>query len=104
MNETIEFEVIDKKNKDVTLKGYIYKEDINDDNPDIYYYNNLGLEVGSYIPSNPFEENSKEWEAYNDLITAFQTDFLFIQYLSDYADEDKTVPRDGYILKINNGE
>lgn len=101
-NKTIEFECISKKDNDVKISGYVYVEELDDESP-LNFYDHQGLECGSYVPSNPYKENSYDWEAYEDLSRAFQSDEMFIQFLADFSDENKTVDRDGYFLKINDG-
>lgn len=103
-NDVIEFECISKNDNDVKISGYIDINTVDDDEPDMYFYDQQGLECGSYVPSNPFEEGTDDWEAYDELSSAFQSDEMFLQFLSDYSDEDRTVDRVDYLLKINDGE
>lgn len=50
-----------------------------------------------------FEENSEDWNAYEELSYSFQSDEMFMQFLADFSDENKTVDRGDYLLKINDG-
>lgn len=102
-NETIEFECISKKDNDVKIAGYIDINTVDDDEPAMYFYDQQGLECGSYVPSNPFEEGTDGYRAYEELSSAFQSDDLFLQYLADFSDENRTVDRGEYFLKINDG-
>lgn len=102
-NETIEFECISKENCDVKIAGYVFVDDIDDDVTDIYFYDDCGLEAGNYVPKPHCQEGSSEFEAYYDVVEAWKTDDLFLQFLSDYSDEDRTVDRGDYFLKINDG-
>lgn len=103
MEKTIEFEVISKMDNDVKLAGYVYADDLDADVTDIYFYDDYGLEAGNYVPKPHCQEGSSEFEAYYDVVEAWKTDDLFLQFLSDFADENRTVVRDGYFLKINDG-
>ena len=103
MNGVIEFEVISKKDVDVKLSGYVYADDLDDDVTDIYFYDDCGLEAGNYVPKPHCQEGSSEFEAYYDVVEAWKVDDLFLQYLSDYSDENRTVDRGDYFLKINEG-
>lgn len=98
----IEFKCISKKQEYIYIQGYVFKNELDDENP-FYFYNVQGLECGSYVPSNPFEVGTDDWEVYEELSRAFQSDEMFLQFLSDFADKNRTVVRDGYFLKINDG-
>lgn len=103
VDDIVEFSVISKENSDITISGYAYTDSFDDDEIDIIFYNNQGLEAGHYIPSNPYNDLSDEWKDYELIKEAFQTDDLFIQFLYDYGDENRTVDRGDYLLKINEG-
>ena len=100
----VEFEVISKKDSNISIKGYMDVEDADDESP-LYFYDQRGFEYGSYVPSNPFNEetNFEEYDEYEHISSEFQSDVLFIQYLVDFADDDKLVDRGDYLLKINDG-
>ena len=100
---TIEFECISKMYNDVKLAGYIYADDLDADVTDIYFYDDYGLEAGNYVPKPHCKEGSDEFENYYDVVEAWKTDDLFLQFLSDYSDENRTVDRGEYFLKINDG-
>lgn len=101
-NDVIEFECISKSDVNIKIAGYVLADELDDESP-LHFYDHQGLECGSYVPSNPFEEGTDDWEAYDELSSAFQSDDLFIQFLSDYSDENRTVDREDYFLKINDG-
>lgn len=50
----VEFECISKVDSEIRIAGYIDITSVDDDEPDMYFYNQQGLECGSYVPSNPF--------------------------------------------------
>lgn len=102
-NETIEFECISKADNDVKLAGYVFVDDLDDDVTDIYFYDDMGLECGNYVAKPHCKEGSSEFEAYYDVVEAWKTDDLFLQYLADFSDENRTVDRGEYFLKINDG-
>lgn len=102
-NNVIEFECISKVDNEVKLAGYIYTDDLDADVPDIYFYDDFGLEAGNYVPKPHCQEGSSEFEAYYDVVEAWKGDDLFLQFLSDYSDENRTVDRGEYFLKINDG-
>ena len=103
MNNIIEFSVKHKES-DVEISGYVYVEELDDEHP-LNFYNHEGLEVGHYVPSNPYSENTSYdlYMDYETLKTEFQTDDLFLQFLSDFADENKVIDRGDYLLIINDG-
>lgn len=101
--KVIEFEVISKLINSVTIKGYVNIDEIDDENP-LRFYDHQGLECESYVPPNPYKNGVMLWnDAYEELSYSFQSDEIFLQFLSDYSDEDKTVDRGEYLLKINDG-
>lgn len=101
--KVIEFEVISKLINSVTIKGYVNIDEIDDENS-LRFYDHQGLECGSYVPSNPYKNGAMLWnDAYEELSYSFQSDEMFLQFLSDYSDEDKIVDRGEYLLKINDG-
>lgn len=102
-NETIEFECISKRDNEVKFAGYVYADDLDADVTDIYFYDECGLEAGNYVPKPHCQEGSSEFEAYYDVVEAWKVDDLFLQFLSDYSDEDRTVDRGEYFLQINDG-
>ena len=102
-NETIEFECVSKLIDCITIRGYVYVEELDDESP-LHFYDQQGLECGSYVPSNPYKDGALLWcDAYEELSSAFQSDEMFMQFLADFSDEDKIVDRGDYLLKINEG-
>ena len=97
----IEFEVVSKEDDDISISGYVYIDELEDEHP-LNFYNSQGIECGTRVPSNPYDDMSN-WGAYEKLSSAFQSDELFLQFLSDFADENRTIDRGDYLLKINEG-
>lgn len=102
MNEIIEF-TVKSKTHNVTVEGYVYADEIDTEKP-ITFYKDRTYDETSYVPENKFKEESPEWEAYEKMTSAFQSDDLFLQYLYDFKNENKTIDRGEYVLIINEGE
>lgn len=103
MNEIIEFTVKSKTHDNVTVEGYVYADEIDNESP-LTFYKGRTYDETSYVPENKFNEDSQEWEAYEKITSAFQSDDLFLQYLHDCKNENKTIDRGEYVLIINKGE
>ena len=104
-SETVEFTVISKINKEISIEGFVELSDIDDESP-LQFYNPTTYQPQWQVPANPYPENRQyDWHLdYELLCSAFQSDEMFLQYLSDFSTEDKTIIREDYILKINGGE
>lgn len=85
----VEFKAV---KEDDCISGYMYLEDADDEQP-LHFYDENGLEIGTHLP---YQET--------ELYTAFCEDCMLIQYLVDFAEENKTIERDGYTLILNEGE
>ena len=96
----IEFEVRSKVNEDISISGYVDYNELDDDEP-LWFYDQFGLESSNRVPKNPYREDRGELEEYEKVKGAFQSDVLFLQYLADFHDENKTVDRGDYLLIIN---
>ena len=101
-DDVVEFEVVSTKDGDISISGYVYVDELDDEHP-LNFYDRNGFECGTRVPSNPYDDMSPNWEAYEKLSSAFQSDELFLQFLSDFADENKTIDRGEYNLLINDG-
>ena len=104
-SETVEFEIISKTNKEISIEGFVDLSDIDDESP-LQFYNPTTYQPQWQVPDNPYPEN-RQYDLHLDyelLCSAFQSDGMFLQYLSDFSTEDKTIIREDYILKINDGE
>jgi len=104
MNETIiEFEVTYKEN---CISGNMNINEADDEKPlNFYEYNN---EEQKQFPHNPYDTDSEEWVDYELLKETISTNPLFIQYLVDFAEENKSIvldtrTDDNIILNINEG-
>lgn len=102
---SVEFEVISKTNKEISIEGFVELSNIDDESP-LQFYNPTTYQPQWHVPDNPYPENRQyDWHLdYELLCSAFQSDEMFLQYLSDFSTEDKTIIREDYILKINDGE
>ena len=90
MNEDIvEFKAI---RGDDSISGYMFVSESEDEQP-LHFYDENGLEIGTHLPYSESE-----------LYTAFCEDFMLIQYLVAFAEENKTIDRGEYTLIINEGE
>lgn len=95
-NDYVEFAIMSVDNH-IELCGYLDVYDADDERPLEFY--DCGLECGNYVPRCPYVGFEDEWDA---MVSAFQSDELFIQLLVDCRyDENKTIKRDGYYLIIN---
>lgn len=101
MNEIIEF-TIKSKTHDVTVEGFTYADNLDEESPLTFYKGNTYDET-PYVPENKFNKDSQEWEAYEKIIWAFQSDDMFLKLLNDYKNENKTLDRENYLLIINEG-
>lgn len=91
--KVIEFECVYGTAK---FAGYAYADELDDDDPLHFYDRNLCTQTSltnAYFSGEPADVQA--------LYNAFTTDVLFLQCLSDFADESKVIQRPGYILKIN---
>lgn len=98
------------------ISGYMYLEDADDEAP-LHFYTVEGFENGTICPGNPhqdpyshsfkspeyFKDTKEKWENWETLHEEFFTDPLQIQFLVDFATENRTIERNGYSLKINEG-
>lgn len=100
----IEFEAISKADPSIIISGITYLEDIDDESP-LQFYDQTN-QLSWYIPKNPFDMDTQmqSYTNYEALKEAFNCDDLLLQYLADYATENKTIIRGNYILKINPGD
>ena len=98
----IEFTI---KRKNTTISGFVDADEIDDDN-NIQFYNHQGFENGYNVPQNPYNEETEmeEWVDYENLLTYWTQDDMFLQWLWDCKDEDRIIERPGYTLFINEGE
>ena len=98
----IEFTI---KRKNATISGFVDADEINDDN-NMQFYNHQGFENGYNVPQNPYNEETEmeEWGDYENLLTYWTQDDMFLQWLWDCKDEDRIIERPGYTLFINEGE
>lgn len=98
----IEFTI---KRNNATISGFVDADEIDDDN-NIQFYNHQGFENGYNLPTNPYNEDieMQEWADYENLITYWSQDTMFLQWLWDFRDEDIITERPGYMLIINDGE
>lgn len=99
-NEIVEFKVV---KGDSYIGGYMYLEDA-DSEEALHFYDSHGFEAGFHVPKNPWPEHTEGWDNYETLSSEFQSDDLFIQFLVDFAKENKTIDRGEYILIINEGD
>ena len=77
---------------DDCISGYMFLEEVDDEAP-LHFYDAQGLEIGTHLP---YQET--------ELYQAFVEDGQLIQYLVDFATENKTVEREDYTLIINEGD
>lgn len=82
-----------------SFSGFAYYNELEDDEPLYFYDRHFGWQSNL---QNAHLEGSEEDKA--KLIEAFCDDFLFTQFLSDYAEKSATITREGYTLHINDGE
>ena len=101
MNEIIEF-TIKSKTHDVTVEGFAYADNLDGETPLTFYKGNTYDET-NYVPENKFNKDSPEWEAYEKITGAFQSDDMFLKLLNDYKNENKTLDMGDYLLIINEG-
>ena len=102
MNKYIEFK-IQRNNAEIT--GFVDVDEIDDDE-NIQFYTQEGFENGYNLPTNPYNEDTEmqEWADYENLVTYWTQDDMFLQWLWDCRDEDRIIERPGYTLIINDGE
>lgn len=96
----IEFKAISNDNKNIEIAGVTCLADIDNDERPLQFYDNLN-QLQWNIPKNPFNIDDEDWGTYERLKIAFQTDDLLLQYLADFATENKIVNRGEYTLVIN---
>lgn len=80
-----------------TLSGYAYADELDDDEP-LHFYDDNGFET-QVLPIRQESDNEDETKLY----IAFVEDFLFLQFLSDFADKSVTIDRESYTLRVNGG-
>ena len=85
----VEFKAV---KEDDCISGYMFVSESDDEQP-LHFYDENGLEIGTHLPYSESE-----------LYTAFCEDFMLIQYLVAFAEENKTIDRGDYTLIINEGE
>lgn len=92
------------KRNNATISGFVDADEIDDDN-NIQFYNHQGFENGYNVPQNPYNEETEmeEWVDYENLLTYWTQDDMFLQWLWDCKDEDRIIERPGYTLIINEG-
>ena len=90
------------KRNNATISGFVNTNEIDDDSP-IQFYNHQGFENGYNLPTNPYNENTEiqEWADYENLLTYWAQDNMFLQSLWDFQNEYYKTRRPGYILIIN---
>ena len=98
----IEFTI---KRKNETISGFVDLDEIDDDEC-IQFYDHQGFENGYNVPTNPYNDETEmeEWADYENLVTYWTQDDMFLQWLWDCRDEDRIIERPGYTLFINEGE
>lgn len=98
----IEFTI---KRKNATISGFVDLDEIDDDEC-IQFYDHQGFENGYNVPTNPYNDETEmeEWADYENLVTYWTQDDMFLQWLWDCRDEDRIIERPGYTLIINDGE
>ena len=98
----IEFTI---KRKNATISGFVDLDEIDDDEC-IQFYDHQGFENGYNVPTNPYNDETEieEWDDYENLVTYWTQDDMFLQWLWDCRDEDLIIERPGYTLFINEGE
>lgn len=92
----VEFECV---HGSASFQGYAYKSELDDDEPLHFYDRNGGSQTS--LQNAHFEGSEDDVFALKD---AFCSDFLFTEFLYDYADKTATIKRDGYVLHINGGQ
>lgn len=96
----IEWTAILKENEQITIEGFVNKDEINDDEC-MQYYDHNGFENGYNFPNNPYPKN-RQYDWYMDwekLSMELKTDNI-LQCLRKFANEYKTIDRGEYILVI----
>ena len=73
------------------IAGYMYLSEADDEQP-LHFYDKNGFEIGTHLP---YQET--------ELYIAFTEDSMLIQFLVDFATENRTFEREGYTLHINEG-
>ena len=101
MTEYVDFEIVSTENSQITLKGYVDITTIDDDEPDIGYYDHQGFTTTN-LPRNPFDFAEKEHMQYHQLIQNWAEDSQFLQWIWDCKDDGRrTIDRKTYYLIIN---
>ena len=102
MNQYIEFKI---QRNAAEITGFVNVDEIDDDE-NIQFYTQEGFENGYNLPKNPYNEDTEmqEWADYENLVTYWTQDDMFLQWLWDCRDEDRIIERPGYTLIINDGE
>ena len=94
----VEFELI-KEN--ITINGYLDTETVDDDEPELQYYNNTH-QPNYYYPSNPYPTYTDNWVTFEGLKDYHLTDDLFRNIIYENKEEDKKIVyRKGYTIIIN---
>lgn len=94
----VEFSLI-KEN--IIINGYLNTDTVNDDEPELEYYNN-SFQANYYYPTNPYSTYTDNWIIFEGLKTQHIADDLFIDIIYENKDEKrKLVNRDGYKILIN---
>lgn len=101
MTEYVDFEIVSTENSQITLKGYVDITTIDDDEPDISYYDHQGFTTTN-LPKNPFDFEEEENMQYYQLIQNWAEDSQFLQWIWDCKDDNRrTIDRENYYLIIN---
>lgn len=101
MTEYVEFEIVSTENSQITLKGYVDITTIDDDEPEIGYYDHQGFTTTN-LPKNPFDFAEKEHMQYYNLIQKWAEDSQFLQWIWDCKDDNRReIDRGNYYLIIN---
>ena len=98
----VDYKIQLKSNENIKLEGYMDINEIDDEEP-LHWFDSQGFAYNSNFPKNPCIEDDPAWEDYEVLINSFFDDDLFLQFLADFSDENKTVDRGDYLLIINDG-
>ena len=100
MNQYPEFKLVTPDGKTIIQEGYTTTSD---DEPILMWYTEEGFET-CQIRKNKHPYESEEFKVWEETMNAFIADDQFFQFMHDFADENKTIERDGYILIINDGD
>ena len=89
------------KKSSIIIDGYLDCSTVDDDEPELEYYNRSG-QSNYYYPNNPFPSYTDEWVIYEGLKDNHLSDELFLDIIYENKDESgKLVHRSGYDILIN---